>query len=328
MALKKTEKPTSIKIANTIIEFGKTYTVDHKFDGTAPDGMKELGATKFPLVGVAASQRVYFDESRNVFDTGFYVESLCNKNLLSKDNPEEMVRLYNTYIKEPYEKRMNVDCSEANKDFWDNFGYIVRVNKSYNTNDPLELFELFHALKQGVACNKGEKDFVLQKAQYNISNFEAIKSKEDTKFDNKMKAVNTFNLLFETDKEKLYTILEYLQAVNPRGTDDDVLKRTYLRQLDDSKAGTELVNRFLEASEKYNESKGQLEMQYFAAAQRLYLRGKITKKLGAFYDEQGNLLANSLKDIARKCSMEDKEGLEFRENIEQAYQKYFPTVEA
>ncbi len=320
----KTKKPTSIKIANTEIVFGKTYAVDHKFDGTAPDGMKELGATKFPLTGVAASQRIYFDENRNVFDTGFYVESLCNKNILSKENPEEVVRIYQEYIKEPYEKRMNVDCSESNFDFWDNFGYVVKVNKSYNTSDPIELFQLFHALKQGVICNKGEKDSVLQKAQYNISNFEAIKSKEDTKFDNKMKAVNTFNLLFASDEEKLYTILEYLQAVNPRATDKDVLKRTYLRQLDDPKSGTDLVDRFLEASEKYNEPKGQLEMQYFAVAQKLYLKGKITKKLGSYYDEAGLLLANSLKDIARKCSLDDKEALEFRENIEASYQKHFP----
>lgn len=318
----KTKKPTSIKIANTEIVFGKTYAVDHKYDGTAPDGMKDLGATKFPLSGVGASQRIYFDENRNVFDTGFYVESVCNRNILAKDNPEEVVRIYNDWIKEPYEKRMNVDCSEANFDFWDNFGYTVKVNKSYNTNDPVELFQLFHALKQGVICNKGEKDAILQKAQYNISNFEAIKSKEDTKFDNKMKAINTFNLLLDSDEEKLYTILEYLQAVNPRGTAKDVLKRTYLRQLDDPKSGTDLVDRFLQASEKYNEPKGQLEMQYFAAVQKLYLKKKITKKAGFFVDELENVLANSLKDIAIKCSID--ENLEFRESIDALYQKHFP----
>lgn len=324
MAFKTKTKPTEIKIANTLIEFGKTYAVDHKYDGTAPDGMKEIGATKFPLSGVAASTKVYFDENRNVFDTGFYVESICNRNILTKDNPEEIVRIYNEFIKEPYEKRMNVNCAESNFDFWDNFGYVVKVNKSYNANDPVEMFQLFHALKQGMICNKGEKDSILQKAQFNISNFEAIKSKEDVKFDNKMKAVNTFNLLFASDEEKLYTILEYLQAVNPRGTAKDVLKRTYLRQLDDPKSGTDLVSRFLEASEKYNEVKGQLEMQYFAIAQKLYLKKAIIKKLGSFYDEEGKMLANSLKDIAKKCSMDDKDAIEFREGIEASYQKYFP----
>lgn len=321
MALKKTEKPKSLKIANTVIEFGKVYTVDHKFDGSAPDGMKEIGATKFPLVGVANSEKVYFDENRNVFDTGFYKESLCNNSILESENPEEMVRLYNTYIREPYEKRMHVDCSESNFEFWDKFSYKVRVNKDYKTDDPVDMFELFHALKQGVICNKGEKNAFLQKAQFNISNIEAIKSKEDAKFDNKMKAVNTFNLYFDSDKEKLYTILEYLQAVNPRGTADDVLKRTYLRQLDDVKNGTDFVNRFLEASEKYNEPKGQLEMQYFAVAQKLYLKNKITKKIGFFYDDKGNILANSLKDIARKCSLDSEK--DYRENIERMYQQYF-----
>jgi hypothetical protein len=318
----KPKKPTSLKIANTVIEFGKIYAVDHKFDGSAPSGMKELGATKYPIKGVEASEKVYFDENRNVFDTGFYVESQCNKGILQADNPEELVRLYNEHIKEPYERRMSVNATESNLEFWDKFNYSVRVNKSYNTNDPVDMFELFHALKQGVICNKGEKNYSLQKAQYNISNLEAIKSKEDDKFDNKMKAVNTFNLLFDADEDKLYTILEYLGAINPQATKKDVLKRTYQRQLSDDKVGAEAVTRFLEAVNKYNEPKGQLEMQYFSMCQKLYLAKKITKKAGTFFDEAGNQLANSIKDIARKCSSDLE--LDFREKIEDAYQKQFP----
>ena len=322
MAFKKNERPSSIKIANTEIVIGKKYSVDHKMDKTAPDGMIELGATKYPLVGVAASEKVYFDDTRNVFDTGFYTQSICNDYLLESENPDEIVRIYNTLIREPYEKQMNVSLAETNFAFWDNFSYKVQVNKTYNTNDIVDLFELFLALKQGVICNKGERNSRFQKAQYNISNPEAIKNKEDIKFDNKMKAINTFNLLLESDIEKAYTILEYLQATDPRATHIDVLRRQYLRTLEADKTGTDSVDRFLEAVEKYNQPKGQLEMQYFAMVQKLYLKKKIILVKGIFQTEDFYPLAGSLKDIARKCAIDgDKE---FKDKVEELYQKHFP----
>jgi hypothetical protein len=315
----KNQKPKEIKIANTTIEFGKTYTIDHKYDGTAPDGMKGLGATKLPLIGIHNSEKIYFDESRNAFDTGFYLQSVCNQSLI---NGDELVRLYNLYIKEPYEQRMNADCSETNFAFWDKFSYSVAVNKTFDTKDPVQLFELFHALKQGVVCNKDEGNSHLQKAQFNISNDEAIRTKEDTKFDNKIRAIDTFNLLLKSDTEKLYTILEYLGATDPQATDKDVLKRTYLRRLDDAKTGVDLVNRFLEASDKYNEKQGQLEMQYFAMCQKLYFKQIIVKKQGSFYDDKGTLLANSLKGIASKCLQPTEK--ELLENLTERYADAYP----
>ena len=319
MAPLKNQRPKELKIANTVIEFGKIYTIDHKYDGAAPDGMRGLGATKLPLAGIRNSEKIYFDEGRNAFDTGFYVQSICNGGLLEAD---ELVRLYNLYIKEPYEERMSVNCSETNFEFWERFSYSVAVNKTFDTKDPVQMFELFHALKQGVVCNKDEGNSYLQRAQFNISNDEAIRTKEDTKFDNKMRAVDTFSLLLKSDTTKLYTILEYLGATNPEATDKDVLKRTYLRRLDDTKTGTDLVTRFLEASDKYNEKQGQLEMQYFAMCQKLYFKKIIVKKQGSFYDDKGAMLANSLKDVASKCLLPTEK--EMLDNLLERYADAYP----
>lgn len=313
----KNDEKIILKIANTSIEIGKVYEISHKYDGSAPDGMRELGATKFPLKGVAEKRAIFFDENRNTFDTGFYPESLCNKGMPAKDM--EYVNAYVKHIKTPYEKQFNQDCSETNFDFWDKYKYEVAVNKSFDTKDPKQRFELFHALKQGAVCNVGEKDPVLQKAKYTIKNIEEVKNQEDERLDKKFKAMSTFNILMDSDKEKAYTILEYLgQTQNPRGTDPEALKRTYLRLMDDNKKGAEFVRRFLEASEKYNTQRGKLEMEYFSIAQKLYLKNKIEKKAGAFYHPDGSYLGNTLKDIALKCLIDtDKE---YKESIEKLYQ--------
>jgi hypothetical protein len=292
-------------------------------DKAAPDGMQTIGATKYPLINVASSEKVFFDESRNVYDTGFYTQSMCNDYILETENVDEMVRLYNELIRVPYEKRMNANLAETNFEFWENFSYSVYVNKSYDTSDPVQFFELFLALKQGILCNKGEKNSRHQRtAAYNISNPEAIKNKEDIKFDNKIKAIETFTLLMNADLEKAYTILEYLQSTNPRTTETSVLKRSFLRILENDKNGTDAVDRFLEAVEKYNEPKGLLEMQYFAMVQRLYLKKELTQTKGIFYTKDMFPLASTLKDIARKCAVDSE--IETREKLEELHSKYFP----
>ena len=55
--------------------------------------------------------------------------------------------------------------------------------------------------------------------------------------------------------------------------------------------------------------------------QRLFLKGKITKKAGSLYHEDGMLLANSPKEIAIKC-ITDVDG-KFKESIQSLYDKYF-----
>ena len=314
-------KPTKIKIANTEVVLGQTYEIAHKFDGSASDGMQSIGATKFPLEGVAEVKGLYFDENRNAFDTGFYVESVCNSNILQSESPADMVAIYEKWIKEPYEKRMNVNCSETNYEFWKNYKYEAKVNRSLNTGDPVELFELFHMLKQGAVCNEGEKNSVYQKARYTIKNLAVQKSKEDEKLDNKIKAITLLNTLLNSDPEKIYTVLEYLQMSSPRSMETETLRRVYMRMLDDDSKGGEFQRRFLEASDKYNSEQGKLEMEYFSMVQRLFLKGKITKKAGSLYHEDGMLLANSPKEIAIKC-ITDVDG-KFKGSIQSLYDKYF-----
>lgn len=298
MAVKK-ESKVILRIANTDIEIGKTYELLHKFDGSAPDGMRGIKATKFPLMGIEEVRSVFFDESRNAFDTGFYLESASNR-LFKTEDIKTYLPSYITQIKKPYEQRFNVDCSEVNTMFWDKYKTRVSVNKSFNTNDIKDLFDLFIVLKQGIACNEGELNQKLQKASFIIKDITEDKSKEDEILDNKYEAVSVFKELVKTDTEKLYTILEYLKATSVRNVDLKILQTTYIKNFENSKTGEDLVNKFLKAFDKYSTETGKEEMQYFAAIQKLFLKNKLVKKAGAFYGDGDFFLGNSLQDISTR----------------------------
>ena len=61
---KKTTELTKIKIGNTIIEKGKKYILDHKFDGSAPDGLKKIEATRLPFEKNAIVDCITYDENQ------------------------------------------------------------------------------------------------------------------------------------------------------------------------------------------------------------------------------------------------------------------------
>lgn len=306
-----------IKIANTDVVIGEIYELTHKFDASAPDGMQTIRATKFPMKNVAEKKAIFYDETRRAFDTGFYKDSFCNKSISRIENPEEMVRIYNEFVRVPYEKAMNVDCSETNYEFWDKYKYEAKVNKSFNTNDPVALFDLFHILKQGTACNEGEKNPELQKARYNVRSIQENKNLEDEKIERKATAVHTVYLLLEADREKLDTISEYLNLINPRGMEAKVLRNNYLRLFDEPTKGAEFQKRFLDASEKYNSEDGSLEMKYFGKINELFRAGQLVKKAGSIYDKRDNFLGNTPKEISQKA-VADKE---FRVKVDEVIEE-------
>ena len=309
--MEETKKPTSrtvasakkdneiiIKISNSYIKVGETYEISSKRDGTAPDGMQDKETTKFLNEGNKEIRSIYYDESRRAWDTGFYPESMCLVNMLNED--ESYKQAYIKHIKIPYEKAFNVDCSQTNNEFWDNYRYEIKVNKSFKTSDPKDLFDLFHALAQGRVCEVGEKDPILQKANYTIRNLEAVKSVEDSRLEDKFEATSTFMVLLNTDKEKLYSVLEWIQLSEVRTMDDKVIKSTFLRSFDHPKTGYDFSRRFLEGLKMYDTDNGKKQMEYFIICQKLLTKNKVERKLGVLYYD-GLMLGNSVKEVSLKA---------------------------
>ena len=315
----KKDNEVTLKVANTEIKIGSTYEVIGKLDRSAPDGFQKNNTTKYLHEGNAEVRGIPYIEQNRKWDTGFDPFSLCNMDLL-QDVRDEHVDLFNTYIKEPFEKEFQVDCSSVNNDFWRTYTYELYTNKSFNTENPKDLFDLFHALKQGRICEVGEKDPTLQKANYCVRNLEKAKSVEDQRVEDKYDAVAKFSVLVEAlDPEKddtLYTVLEWLQMPNVRNSDKDTLKKLVFKMFDQPN-GYDFARRFLDGLKLAKSEEGQKQMEYFSILQKLSYKNKLEFKRGTYYFEGIEVGAN-LKGGALKATKDP----EFAVILQKAYEKY------
>lgn len=320
----------TIKVANSEIHIGETYEVIGKVDKDAPSGFIEHNTTKLLMAGIKEIKCVPYDDDTEKFDTGFEIHSPCNFKIPSSEKAA-LVSQYIKLIKEPYEKAYNKDTEAVNIDFWagNNSGakpYMLEIytGKKFDTSKPKDLFDLFHALKQGFICEEGEKDADLQKAHYCLKNANQVLSLQEERENNKFEAVATFSILLKTvdaDKDDtLYTILEWMQISNIRGADKDTLKRTFTKLIANEKTGYDSAKRFLEAYTLSETDKGREKMEIFAMLSKLQLKRKIEFKRNQYFLDD-ELLGNHLKGAADSALLKP----ELRELIISAYEQYCTT---
>jgi len=330
MAGRKPKKDAvKFKIENTEIIIGDTYEIVGKLDRDAPDGFQKFNTTKVLMEGIKEIHSVPFDEISRRWDTGFEETSPCNSSI-SKSERDALVKAYQTHIKKPYEDYYQVKVDATNNDFWggnDKEGippYIfdVYTGKTFDTNNPKELFDLFHVLKQGKACEPGEKDPILQRtAQYNIKNKNMAVSLQEEKRNNKFDAISYFStMLAALDPKKddsLYVILEWMQIANVRGSDSDVLRRLVMGLFENEVTGHDNVKRFLEAYEMVKNPVLKEKMDVFSMLLKLQIKQKLEFKRQQYFLE-GQFIGNHLKAAAEKATQDPST----KELIIQAYEKY------
>ena len=321
------DKRVTIRVANTDIHIGETYEVIGKRDLDAPSGFIKNNTTKLLMAGIQEVRCVAYDPDMERFNTGFEVHSPCNIKIPSYERAA-LVDQYVKLVQQPYERAYNKDTSAINKDFWagNNSGakpYMLEIwtGKKFDTAKIKDLFDLFHALKQGFICEEGEKDSDLQKASYCIKNTNKVISLQEERENNKFEAVATFSVLLGTvdadENDTLYTILEWMQISNIRGADKETLKRTFLKLLANEKTGYDSAKRFLEAYNLSDSDKGREKMEIFAMLSKLQLKRKIEFKRNQYFlDEE--LLGNHLKGAAETALQKP----ELKETIIKAYENY------
>lgn len=306
MAKKTINQTQKIKIANTEITIGHTYEVIGKKDLDAPDGFQQYSTTKYLMPGIAELHSIPFSDVNNLWDTGFYVHSECNRTI-NPSEKETTIDLYKKYIEEPYKQMYRVDTSEANNDFWESYIYDVYTNKTFDTTNVKDRFDLFHALKQGILCEVGERDAVLQRsAKYCIRNVEKAVSLQEERASNKFDAITKFSVLLEgSDFEKddtLYTVLEWMNFSNVRGADKETIKRLVQKAFENEKTGYDTALRFLEALKMSKDKDTKKEMEIFSILNKLNIKRKLNFKRQQYYlDEE--LLGNTLKSAAKSALM-------------------------
>ncbi len=321
------DRRVTVKVANTDIHIGETYEVIGKRDLDAPSGFIENNTTKLLMAGIQEVRCVPYDSDTERFNTGFEVHSPCNFKI-PREEKEVLVSQYVKLIKEPFERAYNKNTDAINVDFWagNNSGakpYMLEIwtGKKFDTSKTKDLFDLFHALKQGFICEEGEKDADLQKASYCIKNTNKVISLQEERENNKFEANAVFATLLKTvdadEDDTLYTILEWMQISNIRGADKETLKRTFIKLIANEKTGYDSAKRFLEAYGLSDSDKGREKMEIFAMLSKLQLKSKIEFKRSQYFLED-ELLGNHLKGAADTALQKP----ELKNLIVRAYEQY------
>ncbi len=295
------------QVANSMIELGAKYTLDYRPDPSAPEGMKKM--TKFPFEGNDTVEKVYFNDARRQYDTGFYEESPC-LSVIPSERRDELVKLYVKHIKLPYEKQFNVKLTpdEINT-FWEDYYIKGWINKQFDTTNINDLLELFYILNMGVACEKDEKNPVLRKdAQFIISSPSKVKNKSKELTKTKTKSYLSFNTLLNGDRDKLDLILQWIGKENPSKVSAEDLDAIYYQVINDKNDGIAFCEQYLTALDEYETDRGREKMEWFYGIKRLFGLKKIKKTARGFVtSDQEIWLGNTLQDASAFCINENSQ---------------------
>jgi len=302
--------PKTIKVYNTEIIIGGIYELEARPSKDVPQPIKGTGTIKSTRPGVKHYDSVIFDENLRRWDTGFEVTSPCNKSIPAEAK-EALVDVYVDHIQKPFEEYYNTSTAATNDDFWGGSDALemkpyqieLYIGKSYNTNHPKDLFDLFCALKQGKICEAGERDASLQRtALYQVKNAEKTVSKKEEKLLNKAKAFETLitllNVFDPENDDTLYTLLEWINFSTIRGAEKEAVKKVVLNAFENEKTGEDTINRFLAAYEDIKDPNIKQEMELFSIVSKLNIKGKLEYKRGQYFIE-GTLLGNNLREVAK-----------------------------
>lgn len=266
----KKENATAEKLLFTIGNFsvyeGRKYLVQDKIDKGAPTGYVKAGVSKLPSDGVDDVFSFKWIPTGNgktgIWDTGFYEHSPCYKDMNQKEAVAEMkLRVRNVLT--PFQKQVGDDkaLENSNTESLDSTMFSVVGGQFYDTSDPMQVMFLYATLLTGSAAPKGEENSSkFSGCPYYIEDMTKKKNVKKNRNTTIMSTVSMFNKLYDTDPEKLYVVLLWLNFGNfsAKSDKDDVASMFF-----------ELINEdvtkcdsFVELLEKIEEDRNERDSLY------------------------------------------------------------------
>lgn len=305
-------------IADVEIIIGNSYEVIPKKDYDAPKGFQEHNTTKYLMKGISEHRSITFDQTMNLWNTGFDIDSPVNAKIDPLKRKAE-VDNFNKLVRQPFEAKYRANLESTNNAFWDEYTYELYTNKIFDTTQEKDRLDLFQALQNGRLCLKGTKNPTLQKdANYHIRSREKEISLKEERAETKFQAFATFSTLLNLDPKKddtLYSVLEWLNLSQVRTSDTGALRKLVLRMFEDEKTGYDFSERFLKTYDESQTDLGKEKMQIFGTLQILRSKNKLDLKRQQYFIEDVRI-GNTLKEAAETALVKP----EIKELILRTYQ--------
>lgn len=309
----KSERDFLFTINDFEVYSNSVYVVNDKRDLDAPSGYINAGVSKLPSRGVGETFQVRFESRDNgrtgVWDTGFDEYSPCYKSR-SIEETKSIVKGLKTNLLMPYRKAVGIDDAfdKTNEKFFLSTRFHVYSGKTYNTNDPIDLMELYFGLLTNQLTPKGQEgNSKFNDSSYVVIDINKSMTSKASRNIEKFKAIGSFQGMLKADRDRLMAILEYSGLSFSKAVDETSLISMFSDYLDGGTKDSriEIFNNLVEETE----TKQGMEKVYLYKALKTEFKkpgSKITKSAGLFfYDgiELGPELKNSVENIMKNTKL-------------------------
>lgn len=302
-----------IKLYDFSIRRGTIYEVVEKIDANAPKGFREHNTTKYLFNQTYNLEPgVYFDESIKAWDTGLTESSKMLKAAIpDKKAREAIITDLRKNIIEPIEELQGKDRlrqTSDNDEYWLNFIVPVGKGTSFNTDDPIQLYQLYLlVLGRKLTPKPLVSHPAFLKSQYVIVDREENYNIKVDKTQRRMVAIGKFYQLLSTNKETLINILNYIGIPAKANQDDSVLMVSFERFIDDKNNSFQNDKIFNETVDLYGTKAGAEQIFIFNKLKEIHANGN--KRLDLRSGQvtiDGVYVSNTLKSAA-ELIRKDKE---------------------
>ena len=294
------------------------YIITGKKDEAAPTGMVELGISKMPFPGNSSICHCHFDSDSNVYDTGFYLNSACYRGWDQAKREAECERRVRNIMR-PYMEVVNNPLDQSDTAFWDNKGVVLYSGRTFNTNDPTQLFELYIAMTSFSLTPKeldGDPRFI--ESMYCVEDKSVSIDIKALRAQYKVDSITRFNTSLagsDVDRDFILDLCLYLDIITRTDLDDDgFYKYMFSDWCDRNVSNVEL---FVEAYDRFMEEDARDIPKYHRMIRHLVSKG-IIKSTAEGLSLDGFLLGRDMKGAAMRLAS-DKEAHAARMKLLEEY---------
>lgn len=281
------------------------YKIENRYDANAPSGFRAHNSTKLPSTNVGNSVQIPFvitNRATNdgIWDTGFFEKSPC---YAGEDSTrvKERVKALNTYVVNPFEKLKGIPgiLEHSNDDFWSSYTVELWAGRYFNTDDPMDLLDLYAAMHSGeLAPESDQGNPKYKQADYIIIDKVKERSAKKHKAVSNATAIGKFYALVNENPKKLLMLLKYVGISNLASkADDETLITLFMQWLDRGEKNAEI---FLNLLDECENKQFEEVIYLYSTLRTLFEKGKgITKNTMGDYVYNGQALGKDLKHVAR-----------------------------
>lgn len=307
MAKKESQEKVLFEIDGFKVNSDSVYRVKHKVDYDAPSGFANKGMSKIPKTG-ETFQAPFTGVSSSIpnsgrWDLGFHETSHFYKFEATDVVKKQKVKTAIDNVLMPYINGSGTtltkeDFIKGNDEFFNSYRIELVEEKVFDTNNPIDRFNLYIALLQRKLAPVGrESESTFSEAKYSIENLSEKRTRTNVVAKNKLAASSLFGEIIKTDIDKARALMIYMGEPVADTTDEDILVEGFMERI---LASPSKVETFIANYENFSTKEGEIELRVYNFIKKA-LRSqasKVTTVKGQLYYED-TLIGADIKSASK-----------------------------